>query len=151
MKRRQRIKWNDGDAFAVPLIDGSFALVQAVEHWMPRWVYTAVTNQRFMQLPSEIGHIPAGAIISLLAVSDDPFSFGSFARLGSMPPLACRSDFPNEHFVDKGYIGAKSYTPQILIDFLSAWHGLAQWNQYKDPRYFETLLIPGIERPTHVE
>jgi hypothetical protein len=149
MSRRKRIKWVHGDIFAVPLADGSFGIVQAVDHWMPHWVYTAVTDLRMEALPATPPDQPA-RVISLIAVSDDEFNFGAFTRIGaSATALAQRNDFPNERFAGSGYVGAKSYTGGIVVNFLSAWHGLASWTVYKDPEYFDKLLVQGIQRPPH--
>jgi hypothetical protein len=150
MKRRKRIKWSNGDLFAVPLVDGTFGLVQAVDHWLPHWIYTGVTDHRFTNLPSDVVAMGQKNVIARIAVSDDAFDFGDFMRLGHAEPLARRKDFANEQFASNGYIGAVSYTAGILVDFLSAWHAISPWNQYKDSDYFDKLLAKGIKRPDNV-
>ncbi|TWT42490.1 hypothetical protein [Botrimarina hoheduenensis] len=149
MPRRKRVKWDHGDLFAVPLTDGSFGVVQAVDHWMPHWIYTAVTDQRTKEFPSSATVDADTCIISLIAVSDEEFDFGTFLRIGPALPAARRKDFPNEQFAHNGYIGAKSYTGGILTKFLAAWHGIASWTVFKDPEYFDKLLLEGVERPAH--
>jgi hypothetical protein len=149
MSRRKRIQWEHGDLFAVPLVDGSFGIVQAIDHWMPHWIYTAVTDQRVEAVPPTATVHGRGRVISLIAVSDDAFDFGAFTRVGTASALARRKDFPNERFAQSGYVGAKSYTDGIVADFLSAWHGLSPWTQYKDPEYFDKLLVSGVRRPPH--
>jgi hypothetical protein len=150
MGRRKRIKWDHGDVFAVPLVDGTFGLVQAIDHWMPRWIYTAITEGRVTTLTDADTKTEPGRLVALLAVDDDPFNFGGFPCVGRASPMVHRRDFPNEAFAHNGYVGAKSYTGGIVADFLSAWHQLAPWNAYKDAAYFDKLLISGIERPSAV-
>lgn len=150
MDRRKRVSWEHGDLFAVPLADGSFGIVQAIDHWMPHWVYTAVTDCRAVSPPTDLRSVEAARVISLLAISDREFDFGAFPRVGHASLLARRKDFGNERFAKKGYIGASSYTGGILAAFLSAWHGAAPWNAYKDPAYFDQLLAAGVTRPSQV-
>jgi hypothetical protein len=150
MGRRKRIKWVHGDVFAVPLVDGTFGLVQAIDHWMPHWIYTVVTDGRVTSLPVADTHTRLGKTLALLAVDDDPFDFGGFPHVGRASPIADRRDFPNETFAQSGYVGAKSYTAGVIADFLSAWHSLAPWNAYKDEAFFDKLLISGRERPSTV-
>jgi hypothetical protein len=149
MARRKRVKWDHGDLFAVPLADGSFGIVQAIDHWMPHWVYTAVTNRRTKEIPATATLDGETRVIALIAVSDNGFDFGTFFRIGPAAPLARRKNFPNERFARTGYVGAISYTGGILANFLSAWHGLASSTAYKDPEYFDKLLVRGVERPPH--
>src|SRR4051794_16441983 len=82
MARRKRVKWDHGDLFAVPLADGSFGIVQAVDHWMTNWVYTAVTNRRTKEIPSTFKLDGETRVIALIAVSDNGFDFGTFFRIG---------------------------------------------------------------------
>ena len=150
MARRKRIQWEHGDLFAVPLTDGSFGIVQAVDHWVPEGgVYVAVTDQRADSLTPVPALDPHARVVALMQVVDNAFDRGWFPRIGPATVLARRKDFPNERFAQSGYVGAKSYTGGILADFLSAWHGLASWTAYKDPEYFDKLLVDGIVRPPH--
>ncbi len=150
MARRKRVPWEPGDLFGVPLADGSFGIVQAVDPWLPEGgVYAAVTDQRAATFPSDTALAPNTRVIALVEVVDNAFDRGWFPRIGPAAPLARRADFPNERFARSGYVGAKSYTGGIVADFLSAWHGLASWTAYKDPEYFDKLLVDGIERPPH--
>jgi hypothetical protein len=150
MGRRKRIKWDHGDVFGVPLVDGSFGLVQAVDHWMPHWIYTAVTDGRVASLTAADTMMQLGKMVSLLAVNDDPFNFGGFTCVGRASPMVLRRDFPNEAFAESGYVGATSYTGGVITDFLSAWHRLAPWNAYQDEAFFDKLLVSGLERPSNV-
>jgi hypothetical protein len=150
MARRKRIQWDHGDLFGVPLADGSFGIVQAVDHWMPAGgIYVAVTDQRAESLSPVAELNPHLRVIARMAVVDNGFDFGWFPRIGPAVALARRQDFPNERFAQSDYVGAKSYTGGILADFLSAWHGMAPWTPYKDPEYFDKLLADGIGRPPH--
>jgi hypothetical protein len=150
MGRRKRIKWDYGDVFAVPLVDGTFGLVQTIDHWLPHWIYTAITDGRIDSLPAADATAQPGKLISLLAVDDDPFDFGGFSRMGHTSPMARKSDFSNESFAERGYVGAESYTGSVVAGLLSAWHKLAPWNICKDEMFFDKLLIAGLKRPTNV-
>jgi hypothetical protein len=149
MSRRNRINWEPGDLFVVPLVDGSFGIVQVIDRWMPRWVYAAVTDQRMASSSLATPVDRNARVIALIAVSDEEFDFGAFPRIGPAPAMAHRKDFPNERYALTGYVGAKSYTGAVVADFLSAWHGLTPWTTYKDPAYFDQLLMNGVERPPH--
>lgn len=60
------------------------------------------------------------------------------------------SEFPNERYANKGYVGAVNYDAGLLADFLSAFHGLLPWNVMHDPAYYDGLLRPGLPRPQSV-
>jgi hypothetical protein len=145
MARRKRIKWNNGDVFAVPLVDGSFGTVQAIDHWLPHWIYTAVSNRRLETIPADMPALCTENVIALIAVGDDQFDFGGPAAL-----LAKRGDFGNERYASNGYVGATSYSGGIIPALLSAWHGLAPWDAFKDARYLDKLLVSGLTRPANV-
>ena len=150
MARSKRIQWEHGDVFAVPLADGSFGVVQAVDQWTPEGgVYVAVTDQRAESVPTVAVLDPNVRVIALMAVIDNAFDRGWFPRIGPAEPLVCRADFPNERFAQSGYVGAKSYTGGIVVAFLSAWYGLTPWTGYHDPEFFDKLLMSGVERPPH--
>src|SRR5829696_7967831 len=99
MARRKRINWEHGDVFAVPLGDGSFGIVQAVDHWTSAGgVYVAVTDQRAESVSPVAALDPHARVIALMAVVDNAFDLGWFRRIGPAVALARRADFPNERF-----------------------------------------------------
>ena len=120
MARRKRVKWENGAVFGVPLTDGTYGIAQAIDHWMPHWIYVALSTKRLSLLPSDVPAVSTADIISLVAVSDNELDFGEWPFIGQTKPLVSRRKFPNERFKSKGYVGAKLYNAGLAADFLSA-------------------------------
>ncbi|MBN2287339.1 MAG: hypothetical protein JXI43_12885 [Tissierellales bacterium] len=150
MARRKRIIWDNGSIFGVPLVDGSFGLVQAIDHWMPHWIYSVITSIRINTIDDILPKLSKKNIISLLAIEDDVFDFGGWPLISMQKPLKKRKDFPNEKYKSKGYVGAKSYTRGIIEEFISAFHLLSPWDVYKEPDYFDRLLVSNKLKPEGV-
>ena len=147
MVRRKRIKWENGAIFAVPLVDGTYGFAQAIDHWMPHWIYVAVFNVRLQSLPEDIPNLTERQIVSLVAVSDDELDFGEWPLVGHAKPLVSRRKFPNERFKRRGYVGARSYEAGLIAEFLSAYHCLTAWNDWHAPDYLDTLLLSSEMKP----
>ena len=147
MGRRKRVKWENGSVFAVPLEDESFGLVQAIDHWMPHWIYSVIFNLRFDSIPEEVPDFDRNNMISLMAISDDEFDFGEWPLVGSRDCLVKKKEFSNEKFKNKGYVGGKSYEGGVVVQFLSAYHKISPWDCYYKADYLDDLLLSPDMKP----
>ena len=147
MARRKKVKWNYGDVFAVPLVDGSWSMGQAIGSMMTHIVYCAFFDTRFQSLPSSPPLSPRPPIVALLATWKESLNFGDWPVVATSPLVVEVAEFSNERFRAGGYVGAKHYDEGIVADFLSAYHGLAPWNIMADERYYDALLREGVARP----
>ena len=57
------------------------------------------------------------------------------------------SAHPCEPLRASGFIGATITGSGIVDDFVNAFHGLAPWDDWHDPRYLDTLLLDPSKKP----
>ena len=145
--RRKRVKWNFGDVFGAQLPNGEFGLLQAIDQHMTNITYVAITNKKLKHINDELPLLQHDDIISLVAVTRHEFDFGELPLLGHQELISEKSEFKNETFKDKGYIGAKSYDAGLAVDFLAAYHKLAPWDDWYDPNYLDEFLISADKKP----
>jgi hypothetical protein len=148
MARRKRVEWEYGAVFAVPLIDGSYGIGQAIGSMMTNIVHSAFFSTRFQSLPSSLPALRRDDVVALLSTWKQSLNFGEWPILGVARFIVEASEFPNERFRDAGYVGATHYDEGIVQEFLSAYHGLTPWNTSYDERYYDALLREGVARPT---
>jgi hypothetical protein len=147
MARRKRVEWEYGAVFAIPLIDGSYGIGQAIASMMPNIVHSAFFSARFHSLPSSLPALRRDDVVALLSTWKESLNFGEWPVLGAATFIVETGEFPNERFRGVGYVGAKHYDEGIVQKFLSAYHGLTPWNTMHDERYYDTLLREGVARP----
>lgn len=136
--------------FAVPLPDGSHAFGQAIALMMKNVVYCALTERRATTLAQGRPELTPASVVARVALSREQLDFGAWTALG-VAPLVCRkSDFGNERFAGKGYVGAKIFDAALAQDFLAAFHGLAYWDSLHDPKYFDAWLVSPERKPATV-
>ena len=85
--------------------------------------------------------------MALLAVKRYGLASGHWPVLATAPVVFAKAEFANEQFRDAGYVGATMFDYGLAEDFLSAYHGLVPWNDWKNPNYLDTMLAPNVKRP----
>ncbi len=140
--RRRRVKVRTGQIAAVPLLDGTHALVHVALH--RHGIFTAHFDHR-RQSPEEllegIEEAMRNKLIAILAVTSDEIEDGHWPVIGEVQPL-----YPAKMVDQK----ATSYTANMSRWLFDAYYGLCAWDQMKDPRFFEKVLLPGVPVPPTV-
>ena len=138
--------WEDGDVFAIPLVDGSYTVGQVLNklHCTCALFEARSTNKKYnihefkKFRPISILHLSNGNLLNNgywevqfnHTVSIDPGS-GSGGRSGE--------------------IGSISYGRcNAMKDLANAWYGLLPWNVLFDPNYYEKQLLKGVSQPSTV-
>ena len=139
--------------YAVPLTDGSFGIAQAGETQggFINVIYVALFLDRHTCVPDEPPILKREHAVSLAATWRQALNRGDWISIGHTSEVFDMSEFPNESYAKKRYVGAKNYDSSLLADFLSACHGLLPWNVMHDPAYYDHILAPGRPRPTAVK
>ena len=147
--KRKQSRWKPGMVYAVPLADGSFGVAQAGEAQGPfvNVIYVALFAERYTHIPDQAPTMKRDSAVSLTATWRQALNRGEWLSLGVASEIFRKSEFPNERYADKGYVGAKNYDAGLLADFLSAFNGFLPWNVMHDPAYYDELLRPGLPRP----
>ena len=150
MARKKKVQWKPGDLFGVALPDGQYVLGQALG---VMGEFTNVVNCAFFDIrfqPSVVSNAPSLELSKLIAVvstTRDLLDGGYWPIVAHAPISINKRDWPNEQFARKGYVGAETHGSGIVRNFLSAYYGLFPWNGYKDPEYFDKLLMSPSKKP----
>ena len=149
-KRKQ--KWKDGDLFAVPLEDSTYALGQAIDLQMPNVVRCAIYSAKLSaeDFPRASAVHADGTLISLVATTREQLDFGVWKVLGSALVSVQRDQLPNEQFRAAGWVGAKIYDASIVEEFCNAFHALLPWDDWADPHYLDKLLVSSSLKPKNL-
>lgn len=137
--RRKRLKVESGQVAAIPLRDGTFALLHvAIFGGEVIGVFFARRAPRAEQLVEGLEETLRGKPISRLAVTSDEIEDGHWPIIAHSTPT-----YPAEMLDTKG----SSYTASIVQMLFEAYYGLRPWNESRDPKAYEKLLLPGVPIP----
>jgi len=149
---KRKIKWANGDVFAVPLSDGRFAIGQALDLMMVNQMRVALYDEVFpsleaINLPNVC--LPAD-LISLVASSREQLDYGVWRIIGNKPVTVPLEQYPNEQFREQGWVGAKHYDAALLEDFLEAFYALQPWDDWFNPNYLDAFLVDLSKKPSSI-
>jgi hypothetical protein len=148
--RRKKVDWSVGDVFHIPLADGDVVLAQIVGRGGP---LNSVTIAMFdvKCKPSDAANaasfIEASRAFAVLFVTRDLLDIGVWPILGPKPIAIPDSFHPYEHLREIRFVGAKVIGSAIINEFANAYYGLAPWDDWKDPRYLDGLLLSSAKKP----
>jgi hypothetical protein len=147
----KRKKWSVGDLFKVPLEDGTASLGHIVgqERSMMNSVTCAFYATKVPDTcPPDSPPAPTDdALIACVFTTHDLIRRGFWPIIGHVLPQLSQKYFPYEDCREKGWVGATMHGSGIMREFVNAFYGLASWNGYFDPNYFDKLLIDPSKRP----
>lgn len=146
MNRRVRQKWSSGDCFLVPLVDQSHSLGQIIseERGALNSVICAFFRVR-VEGPVEgaTNALLDEDLISVLFTSRDKLDDGSWVVIRRLPVFDVSRHVDLADLRRKNYVGTKVIGSANVRQFLDAFFGLAPWNAFADPKYFDKLLVSG--------
>jgi hypothetical protein len=140
--KRKRVKVKTGQLAAVPLLDGTYALVHVARY--DGSVVLAHFNHR-RQTPEGllegIDEAVQNRLIAILEVTPVNLQDGDWKVIGERRP-----NYPEEMLDTKG----SSYTSNASEWFFDAYYGLRPWDQMAVPRWYNRMLLPGVPVPPTV-
>ena len=140
-----------GDVFAVPLDDGTFCIGQVMETdpILMNSITCAFFDIRLNLDSSDVANLDLSerSAISCQFVTRDLFNRGTWKRLGNTRLSIPERLFPYRETKRNGWIGATVVGSGIINTFLSAYYGLREWKEMKDPEYYDKLLLKDRRRP----
>lgn len=139
-----------GDVFAVPLEDGSFTLGQVVETdpILMNSITCVFYDARVHELEdNKVASLDDSNPIACQFVTRDQFNKGKWRRVSQLESNFPPEQYPYRETRKNGWKGAKVIGSGIVNKFLSAYYGLRDWEEMKDPKYYSALLLPGVSRP----
>jgi len=141
-------QWGVGSVFGVEQTDHKYCIGQVLEIPLPNVISCAFYDIRLPKgLKQPKVELPFEKIISALATTRDKLDAGRWKIISSATPQLDRQFWPNEQFRDMQWVGAKTYGSRIVENFLEAYFGLAPWDRYADPEYFDKLLFFQHRKP----
>lgn len=141
-------KWGVGAIFSVTQPDRLFCLGQIVDLMSPNVPSCVFYDIRFPvgTMPTEIA-LPNEKIIAAISTTREQLDRGVWKVLAHQAPALERQHWPYEHLREAGWVGAVTHGAGIVTRFLEAFYGLAPWDYYLDPHYFDKLLFSKSKKP----
>ena len=138
-----------GDLFAVPIAEGRYGVGQilSVEHDAldsVGCIFFAAT------VSDKSGTQGVASPIAVELVTPDLLRSGRWKTKGNFPVGLPPEAWPYNRYRSSGWVGAKIRGSAVIESFLAAFHGLAPWDDFHDPKYLDSFLLPGVERPANV-
>jgi hypothetical protein len=149
--RKKRVQWNVGDVFHIPLLDNDVVLAQLAGREAE--VLNSITVALFdvkckpTEIATAVSFIDAGRAFSVLFTTRDLLDIGVWPVHGPRPISIVNALMPYEHLRQSGWVGARVIGSGVVMDFVNAFYGLASWDRYKDPNYFDGLLLIPSKKP----
>jgi hypothetical protein len=143
----KRSRWKAGNVYALPLVDGSFGIAQAIvaDADLPGILNVGVFDYRYARLEDCGPTVQRRRVIALLATFRAEMNGGWWAPIGWSEPCIRPEEFPYVNFPTP--VGRVHHSGGVLEDLVAAYHGLLPWNTNYHPDYYERLLAPGVPRP----
>lgn len=155
MARRKKIKWEEGDVFAIPLEhEDKFVIGQVLDNPMKNVIRIAIFDE-IVNLKDTISLnslCNQNHLISAVQCTREQLDYGIWKVLGNIEtrPLPL-SKYPNEQFRANYWIGSKTYDAALVEDFVSAFYGYVYWDDWFDPRYLDKFLIDISKKPKNLK
>jgi hypothetical protein len=146
--RFKRSRWKPGNVYALPLVDGSFGVAQAIvaSPGMAGILNVALFDYRYPSLSDCRTTVERNRVIALLATWRAEMNGGYWALVGWFEPCVAEMEFPNLQ-LGRDAPGHIHHSGGVLENLVSAYHGLLPWNTNSQEDYYDILLAPGVKRP----
>lgn len=153
MKRRKKQPFDVGDVICIPLEQtvSGLAQVVAIEPEALNSVVCAFFVTRLGDPPTKpLPDVTTQQILAVQFVSRDLLDSGVWIVAGNQPAVSVSRyvDLPKMRQVR--FVGTRVLGSAIAANFLRAYFGLAAWNRYHDPNYFDKLLASPSLKPANV-
>lgn len=145
----KKIKWNFGDVFAIPLLNNKYSVGQVLDLQMENVVRIALYDEVVEDLSyCNLNKLCCSdKLISLIAVWKDYLDKNKWRIIGHKDINIPKSNFPNEQFREKGWIGAVNYDEGLAEDFVNAFYCLSPWDDWYNPDYLDEFLVDMRKKP----
>ena len=138
-------QFSPGDIFGVPLPDGSMGTGQVLSLELDALNSVGCVFLAATVGPEGVSGVPLP--IAALLVTPDLLNSGVWPVKTKAPVLLQREDWPYEAYRALHWVGVKVVGSGIVQEFLAAYHGFRPWDDWHDPDYLDSLLLPGVGRP----
>lgn len=152
-KRKTKQKWDIGDLFTIPLLDGSFCVGEVIgyEPEALNSAICAVYAYRINNIPDKAPALSESELVSVQFVTRDALDSGLWEIFSHTS-----AKFPLDKYIDleerrnKGFIGTTSCASRGIRQLMNAYYKLLPWDHFFDPHYFDKLLVSPDKKPKDV-
>jgi hypothetical protein len=147
-KFNAKSKWEIGDVFIIPLLDGSGCIAQVVgrEREILNSATIAIFDVRQEFWSDNLPGLTKNDVFSLILATKDLLDSGRW-RVLSDGKGPIKEVNPYEHLRSNGFIGAKVLGSGFIEDFINAFYGLEDWDDWYLPNYLDQFLISLDKKP----
>jgi hypothetical protein len=151
---RKTIKWHINDVFAVPLLNGKYALGHILDQRIVNAVRIALYNELVTEGELEnidlTEYIQQENLLSLIEVTKWHLNDGAWKIVGNKLNVVSVESFPNEQFRSNNWINSVTYDAGLTEDFLNSFYALLPWDDWHDPDYLDKYLVDISKKPKNL-
>jgi hypothetical protein len=149
-RRRRAVPYSIGDVFGIPLLNGRLGLGQYVADGGAFGEAVCALADTTVASSDPVTAFPLGRVVSLVPVTREALKFGDWPVLAHYPALDPGSFDVWKAWVAQKWLRVDVHNSLIVEDFMNAYHGLAPWDMYFDPEYFDRMLISETVKPDNL-
>jgi hypothetical protein len=148
--RRKKIKWNQNDVFAIPLLNGNYAIGHVLDQ-------TDFVNAVRIALYDEIikdfddidlnGLINDKNLISLIEVTREQLDYGVWKIIGNKQTTLPIEKYANEQTRINKWVGSTQYGAGLAEDFINSYYALLPWDDWYIPDFLDEFLVSPSKKP----
>lgn len=139
-----------GSAFAIPLLDGRWRLAYVAQWYCTGGVKSSPLIILFDRCDIVPSNLMSGeklpAPVGMMFTIGAKLMHGQWPIIGKVESSYAPAERALEDAIERDFMGILVHNEPIVEDFSNAIEGLVAWNKYKDPAYFDKLLVPGVAR-----
>jgi len=150
--RKKKVIWKPNDVFAIPLINGKYAIGHVLDQNFPNAVRIALYDEVINNFENTdiTGLIDNNSLISLIEVTREQLDYGVWKAIGSKRTAIPIDKYANEQFRKNKMINSIVYDAGLAEDFVNSFYGLLPWDDWYDPNYLDEFLISLSKKPNNL-
>jgi len=152
--RSKRHKVARGDVFLVPLSDGTATLGQVLDvtPQVMNSVLCALFGLRGSRPRIDVALPDEKTIVAVQFVTPESFKQGMWPVVRNDEVYIDANRYlPVNELAAKNWVGAKIIGSGIVESLMNAYFSLRAWDDWYVPNYLDSLLAPGVPRPSGVK
>ncbi|MGY3779104.1 Imm26 family immunity protein [Isobaculum melis] len=138
-KRPKPQRWQIGDVFSIPLMDGTFMFGQVIDTYLTKSSPICLLFE-LKKSQEKVGdaELAVSQVITVLNIDNEPLNNGTYKVLHHMQCFMSKAQRVNAN---------TSYGGTIMTALGNAYYGLEPWNILYKEDYYDQLLLSNIARP----
>jgi hypothetical protein len=150
--RRKKVTWHPNDVFAIPLMDGNYAIGHVLDQRMINAVRIALYSEVIIDIntPNLSELVNDENLISLIEVTREQLDCGVWKIVGNKHTVIPIENYANEQFRNNKWINSVIRDAALAEDFLNSYYAFLAWDDWFDPNYLDNYLISLSKKPDNL-